>query len=78
MSPEDLKAYEEYFDLFSRPGWTRLVEDLSESLDVVLDIRNAKDEKDLFTNQGKADVLKQIVTLQETMDRLYQEYSDDL
>lgn len=71
MSPDDAKMFDEYFELFSTPGWKRLMGDLQENIDATDTLRVADNEKELWYGKGKLDVLEDLVNLPTMMENVY-------
>jgi hypothetical protein len=71
MSPEDQKMFNEYFDLFMQPGWSRLITDLEENLVTIDTIRGIPDDVTLYRNQGRLEILQNIISLKLFMENLY-------
>lgn len=77
MSPEDQQVFDEYFELFMQPGWSRLVTDLEENLVMVDTIRGIPDDVTLYRNQGKLEILQNIISMKEFMENLYDDMSKE-
>lgn len=60
LSPEEEKYYENYFDLFSHPGWKQLVSEAQDLLDS-FSIEEIKNELDLFYVKGQRTSLLNLV-----------------
>jgi len=67
------KQYEDYFDLFSRPGWALLMEDIDLMLDGIDSIDSINTIEDLKFTQGQMTILKRIRNLQVTMEAAYED-----
>jgi hypothetical protein len=77
MSPEDQKMFNEYFELFMQPGWSRLMTDLEENLVTVDTIRGVPDDVTLYRNQGKLEILQNIISLKLFMENLYDDMTKE-
>jgi len=77
MSPEDQKMFNEYFELFMQPGWSRLMTDLEENLVTVDTIRGIPDDVTLYRNQGKLEILQNIISLKLFMENLYDDMTKE-
>ena len=73
MSPEDQQMFDDYFDLFSRPGWAELEKDLSTNIQSTETIYNVKDLESLWHTKGKLEALNYLATFRETVTLLYEE-----
>ena len=71
MSPEDSKMFDDYFDLFSRPGWARIIEDLNTNVKNIETVYNIKDLEGLWYSKGKLDALNNLITFRDTIELLY-------
>lgn len=47
------RYYEELFDLFSRPGWQHLVDELTKGREIYNDISSCSNEAELRIRQGR-------------------------
>ena len=52
MTPENVKHYENYFDLFNTDGWSQLMEQVQVDKDN-FQIEAIADEKTLYQTQGQ-------------------------
>ena len=52
MTPELQKYYDDRFDLFSKPGWADLMEDVDNVINSINNLSNVQDEKDLQFKKG--------------------------
>jgi hypothetical protein len=77
MSPEDQKMFDEYFELFMQPGWSRLMTDLEENLVTVDTIRGIPDDVTLYRNQGKLEILQNIISLKLFMENLHDDMTKE-
>lgn len=73
MSPEDQKSFETLFDLFAHPGWDLLTEEFQDNLVNIKDIMQSRTLEELFTNQGKANVMEYIVNLPVITEEMYKQ-----
>jgi hypothetical protein len=77
MSPEDQQMFDEYFELFMQPGWSRLMTDLEENLVTVDTIRGVPDDVTLYRNQGKLEILQNIISLKLFMENMYDDMTKE-
>lgn len=70
------KQYEDYFDLFSRPGWKLLMEDLQDMIIGLDSIDYVKDHDDLLEKKGQLRVLRRLQGFQNAIEQAHQEYID--
>lgn len=76
MTPELQKYYEDRFDLFSRPGWTDLMEDIDGMLTALNNVSTIADEKSLQFRKGEISILTWLVTLKEISERAYEDLNE--
>lgn len=84
MSPEDLKYFDIYFDLFSTDGWKQFIKDLNQLED---NARNSmcdlSDEQSMFIRKGNIQIYSYINNLPTLVEHNYKsqvenEEGDDL
>lgn len=71
------RQYEDYFDLFSRPGWTLLMEDIDLMIEGLDSIDNINTIEDLKFTQGQMIILKRIRNLATTMEAAYEDLKEE-
>lgn len=76
MTPELQKYYEDRFDLFSRPGWTDMMEDIEAMLTALNNVSTIADEKSLQFRKGEISILTWLVTLKEISERAYEDLNE--
>jgi len=76
MTPELQKYYEDRFDLFSRPGWTDLIEDIDAMLTALNNVSTIADEKSLQFRKGEISILTWLITLKEISERAYEDLNE--
>ena len=76
MNQELQKYYEDRFDLFSRPGWTDLIEDIDAMLTALNNVSTIADEKSLQFRKGEISILTWLVTLKEISERAYEDLNE--
>ena len=76
MNQELQKYYEDRFDLFSRPGWTDLIEDIDGMLEALNNISTIADEKSLQFRKGEISILTWLITLKEISERAYEDLNE--
>lgn len=81
LSDKETEDYfQRYFDLFRTPGWTQLLQTLTENLDAVENMDYLKTSEDLWKAKGAREVLKRLIGLQDNLLEQYeaaQEYDTD-
>ena len=76
MTPDLQKYYEDRFDLFSRPGWTDMMEDIEGMLAALNNVSTIADEKSLQFRKGEISILTWLVTLKEISERAYEDLNE--
>lgn len=76
MTPDLQKYYEDRFDLFSRTGWTDLIEDIDAMLTALNNVSTIADEKSLQFRKGEISILTWLVTLKEISERAYEDLNE--
>ena len=76
MNQELQKYYEDRFDLFSRPGWIDLIEDIDGMLTALNNVSTIADEKSLQFRKGEISILTWLVTLKEISERAYEDLNE--
>ena len=76
MSPELQKYYEDRFDLFSRPGWLDLMEDVEDMLAAMNNVSTIADEKSLQFRKGEISILTWLKTLKGVSERAYEDLNE--
>jgi hypothetical protein len=76
MNQELQKYYEDRFDLFSRPGWTDMMEDIDVMLDALNNVSTIADEKSLQFRKGEISILTWLITLKEISERAYEDLNE--
>lgn len=76
MSPEDRKVFDNWFELFSTPGWGQLKEDMQKLRDQVDTVVGVADERSLYMNQGRLLIIDNILSLDSYIDIVYKETLD--
>ena len=76
MDQELQNYYEDRFDLFSRPGWRDLMEDIDTMLDAINNISTITDEKSLQFRKGELSILTWLITLKEVSERAYEDLNE--
>ena len=68
------KQYEDYFDLFSRPGWKLLMEDIQDMIIGIDSLDYIKDHDDLIDKRGQLKVLRRLQGFENAIQTAYTEY----
>ena len=76
MTPDLQKYYEDRFDLFSRPGWIDMMEDIDGMLNALNNVSTIADEKSLQFRKGEISILTWLVTLKEISERAYEDLNE--
>ena len=76
MTPELQKYYEDRFDLFSRPGWLDLMEDVEDMLAAMNNVSTIADEKSLQFRKGEISILTWLKTLKGVSERAYEDLNE--
>jgi len=72
-NPDVLKQYEEYFDLFSRSGWSLLMEDIDSMIDGLDSLDYVTTLEELHNHKGQLLVLKRIRGFQNAIEAAYED-----
>jgi hypothetical protein len=70
------KYYENRFDLFSRQGWTDLMEDVDNMLIPLNNVSTILDEKSLQFRKGEISILIWLKTLKGVSERAYEDLNE--
>ena len=70
------KYYEDRFDLFSRQGWTDLMEDIDNMLIPLNNVSTISDEKSLQFRKGEISILIWLKTLKGVSERAYEDLNE--
>jgi hypothetical protein len=73
MTPELQKYYDDRFDLFSKPGWIDLMEDVDNVINSINNVSNVQDEKDLQFKKGELSILIWLKNLKQVSERAYED-----
>jgi len=76
VNPELQKYYEDRFDLFSRQGWTDLMEDVDNMLIPLNNVSTIADEKSLQFRKGEISILIWLKTLKGVSEQAYEELNE--
>jgi hypothetical protein len=76
MNPELQKYYEDRFDMFSRPGWAELMEDIDNMLIPLNNVETVRDEKHLQFRKGEISILIWLKTLKSVSERAYEDLNE--
>jgi hypothetical protein len=68
------KQYEDYFDLFSRPGWKLLQEDIQQMIIGLDSIDYVKDHNDLLDKRGQLKVLRRLQGFENAITQAHEEF----
>lgn len=70
------KYYENRFDLFSRPGWVELIEDIDLMLEALNNVSSIADEKGLQFRKGELSILIWLKTLAKVSEQAYEDLNE--
>ena len=70
MTPENVKHYENYFDLFNTDGWSQLMEQVQVDKDN-FQIEAIADEKTLYQTQGQLYILNTLINMEDMVRAAY-------
>lgn len=73
-NPDVQKQFDDYFDLFSRPGWALLMEDLEGMVKGLDSIEYVANLEELHYNKGQLAILKRMVGFRNAMEAAYEDY----
>lgn len=73
MTPELQRYYEDRFDLFAKPGWTDLMEDVDNMLSALNNVSTITDEKSLQFRKGEISILTWLKTLKKVSEDAYED-----
>ena len=76
MTHDLQKYYEDRFDLFSRPGWRDLMEDVDVMLEAMNNVSTIADEKSLQFRKGEISILTWLKTLKGVSERAYEDLNE--
>jgi hypothetical protein len=76
LDPDLQKYYENRFDLFSRQGWTDLMEDVDNMLIPLNNVSTIPDEKSLQFRKGEISILDWLKTLKGVSERAYEDLNE--
>lgn len=78
MRDKELQTYyENQWDLFSKPGWQDLMEDLQKLKDSVNNLSVVSDAHDLYFRKGQIDILDLLLKRKEACEKVFEELSND-
>lgn len=78
MDKETEVYYENYFDIFSRPGWKQLMEDLKEAEKTTKEsIEEAGKDVDVFRAQGELKQIKRLINFSTLITAAYEQLMEE-
>jgi hypothetical protein len=77
VNKETEEYYNDFFELFRAPGWTRLIEEFQQNADLTNSVENVKDSNDLYFKKGQLTVLALILNLETYINRGYENASTE-
>jgi len=72
-----VKQYEDYFDLFSRPGWQLLMEDIDNIVDSLDSLSYVNSIEELHNYKGQLTILRRIQGFQNAIESAYEEITSE-
>jgi hypothetical protein len=76
-NPDVQKQFEDYFDLFSRPGWALLMEDLESMIENLDSLEYVDSLEKLQYHKGQLTILRRIVGMRQAMDAAYEDFDEE-
>lgn len=73
MDKETQQYFNDLFEMFTVPGWERLVQELLVTKEALEHIQSIKDQDELKLRQGQLLVINNILNLKETLERAYED-----
>lgn len=77
MDKDLQKYYEQYFDLFSSPGWKQYIKDVEDNRTLMSDVLSIKDGNDLYYRKGTLETLDRILNFEFAIEAAYEEAQDE-
>ena len=69
--------YEARLSMMSEPAWKDLMEDVTQMLAATNDITSIQDEKTLHYRRGEISIMRWLLSLQETSEKIYEQLKDE-
>lgn len=73
----DEKYYEALVDMFATDGWKVFKEEMKANGVVINSVEATKDSDDMFFRKGQLNIIGSILSLEDTVDRMMTEGSND-
>lgn len=73
MDKETQVYFNDFFELFTTPGWEKLIQELLVTKEALEHIQSIKDQDELKLRQGQLLVINNILNLKETLERAYED-----
>lgn len=73
-NPEVQKQFDDYFTLFSMPGWALLMEDLESMIKGLDSIDYVANLEELHYKKGQLAILKRMVGFRNAMETAYEDF----
>ncbi len=74
---ELVRAYEAYFDLFSREGWKLLIEDLESMVEGLDSLDYVDSIEKLHYHKGQLAILRRLIGMKAAMEAAYEDLDSD-
>lgn len=71
------KQFDDYFDLFSRPGWKLLVEDLEGMVENLDSLEYVDTLEKLQFHKGQLTILRRIIGMKQAMEAAYEDFTEE-
>ena len=72
-----IKQYEDYFDLFSRNGWSLLMEDIDQMIEGLDSLEYVTSMEELHNYKGQLTILKRIRGFQNAIEAAYEDLNSE-
>lgn len=71
------KQFDDYFDLFSRPGWALFMEDIDGMIEAMDSLEYVTSMEDLHDKKGQLKILKRMAGFRATMEAAYEDFTSE-
>ncbi len=76
-NPDVAKQYEDFFDLFSRPGWQLLMEDMQGIVNSIDSLEYVDSLEKLHYNKGQLAILRRLIGMKDAMEAAYEQMESE-
>lgn len=77
QDPELERYYNSLIDIFLTEGWKTLLEDFTQTEELLRDLVTCKDEKELHYRQGQLDMVGKLLRFEEGIKNSYEDFVND-